>query len=97
MRLGLEAQLGWLAGPAQLHVVFLARPLRRARIDEVGKLRQRIAQIAVDLALIDFQRVEPIGDGALRLTRLQRAGKSAMAAADFLRGTRVPVGTNFLP
>jgi len=37
------------------------------------------------------------GDGALRLTRLQRAGKSAMAAADFLRGTRVPVGTNFLP
>jgi methionyl-tRNA formyltransferase len=34
------------------------------------------------------------GDGALRLTRLQRAGRSAMAAAEFLRGTRVPVGTN---
>ena len=33
------------------------------------------------------------GQGALRLVRLQRAGKGAMAAADFLRGNPLPAGT----
>ncbi len=33
------------------------------------------------------------GNGALRLTRLQRAGKGAADAADFLRGFPVPKGT----
>lgn len=33
------------------------------------------------------------GDGAVRLTRLQREGKSAMDAADFLRGHSLAVGT----
>jgi methionyl-tRNA formyltransferase len=33
------------------------------------------------------------GEGALHLTRLQRAGRAAMGAADFLRGYALPVGT----
>ena len=33
------------------------------------------------------------GDGALRLTRLQRPGKAAMDAADFLRGFALPAGS----
>ncbi len=33
------------------------------------------------------------GDGAVRLVSVQRAGKGAMSAADFLRGTSVPAGT----
>lgn len=33
------------------------------------------------------------GKGALRLDRVQRAGKSAMSAADFIRGNKVPPGT----
>ncbi|MET1047850.1 MAG: methionyl-tRNA formyltransferase [Hyphomicrobium sp.] len=33
------------------------------------------------------------GSGAVRIEKLQRAGKQPMAAADFLRGTRVPAGT----
>jgi methionyl-tRNA formyltransferase len=33
------------------------------------------------------------GDGALRITRLQRAGRGPVAAADFLRGFGVPAGT----
>ena len=33
------------------------------------------------------------GDGAIRLTEVQRAGKQLMTAADFLRGTSVPKGT----
>ena len=35
------------------------------------------------------------GDGALRLTRVQRAGKAPMAAADLLRGFAVPKGSVF--
>lgn len=33
------------------------------------------------------------GKGAVRLTRLQREGRGAMDAADFLRGTAIPAGT----
>ena len=33
------------------------------------------------------------GAGALRLDRVQRAGKSAMSAADFVRGNPMPVGS----
>lgn len=35
------------------------------------------------------------GQGALRITRLQRAGKSAMSADEFLRGCKLPEGTRF--
>lgn len=35
------------------------------------------------------------GEGALRLTRVQRAGKAPMAAADLLRGFSVPKGSRF--
>ena len=35
------------------------------------------------------------GEGALRLTRMQRAGKAPMAAADLLRGFAVPKGSRF--
>jgi methionyl-tRNA formyltransferase len=34
------------------------------------------------------------GKGALRLTRLQRPGRKAMSAAEFLRGRPVPAGTD---
>ena len=37
------------------------------------------------------------GDGALRLGQLQRAGRSAMAADEFLRGTSIPAGFNLVP
>ncbi|WP_372491109.1 hypothetical protein [Falsiroseomonas oryziterrae] len=33
------------------------------------------------------------GEGALRLTRLQRAGRAALPAAEFLRGFALPPGT----
>ena len=33
------------------------------------------------------------GSGALRLTRLQKAGGKPMSAADFVRGTPVPATT----
>jgi methionyl-tRNA formyltransferase len=35
------------------------------------------------------------GEGAIRIAQLQRAGKQPMAAADFLRGSRLGPGTRF--
>lgn len=35
------------------------------------------------------------GEGALRITRLQRAGKAAMSTAEFLRGYQLPQGARF--
>ena len=35
------------------------------------------------------------GEGALRVMRLQRAGKAAMSAEDFLRGYKLPEGARF--
>ncbi len=35
------------------------------------------------------------GENALRITRLQRAGKAAMSADDFLRGYKLPEGARF--
>ncbi|MBS0239463.1 MAG: methionyl-tRNA formyltransferase [Proteobacteria bacterium] len=43
--------------------------------------------------LIDDRLTIACGSGAIRVERLQRAGKQPMAAADFLRGTRLPKGT----
>lgn len=42
---------------------------------------------------LDDEFLVACGTGALRLLRLQREGKGAMKAADFLRGTSVPAGT----
>jgi methionyl-tRNA formyltransferase len=43
--------------------------------------------------LIDDRATIACGEGAIRLEKLQRAGKQPMAPADFLRGTRLAVGT----
>ena len=43
--------------------------------------------------VIDDQGTIACAEGALRPTRLQRAGKGAMAAADFFRGFSLPKGT----
>jgi methionyl-tRNA formyltransferase len=42
--------------------------------------------------LIDDQLTIACGTGAVRVEKLQRAGKQPMAACDFLRGTRLPAG-----
>jgi methionyl-tRNA formyltransferase len=43
--------------------------------------------------ILDEALLVATGAGALRLTRVQAAGRAAMPAAAFLRGRRVPVGT----
>ncbi|MFV0446738.1 MAG: methionyl-tRNA formyltransferase [Planctomycetaceae bacterium] len=44
----------------------------------------------------DHQQIHvAVGGGALRIERIQPAGKRAMSASDFLRGNTVPVGSRF--
>jgi methionyl-tRNA formyltransferase len=43
--------------------------------------------------LLDDRLTIACGEGALRPTRLQRAGRGAMDAAEFLRGFAIPTGT----
>ncbi|WP_024275370.1 methionyl-tRNA formyltransferase [Hyphomicrobium sp. 802] len=45
--------------------------------------------------LIDDRLTIACGSGAIRIVKLQRAGKQPMAASDFLRGTPVAAGTPF--
>lgn len=68
---------------------------------EVGK--ERIKVLAAEVAdagggappgtVLDDRATIQCGDGALRLTRMQRPGKGAMDAGDFLRGFDLPKGT----
>ena len=44
-------------------------------------------------AVLDERLAIACGSGAIRLTRLQKAGGKPLAAADFLRGTALPAGT----
>jgi methionyl-tRNA formyltransferase len=46
-------------------------------------------------AVLDDQLTIACGDGAVRITELQRAGKAPMKAGDFLRGTRIAPGLKF--
>jgi methionyl-tRNA formyltransferase len=43
--------------------------------------------------VLDAALTVACGDGALRITRLQRAGRGPVTAADFLRGFAVPAGS----
>jgi len=45
--------------------------------------------------ILDDRLTIACGEGALRPTRLQRAGKAAMSAEEFLRGYPVPAGAKF--
>ena len=43
--------------------------------------------------LVDDRLTVACGDGAVRIVKLQRAGRQPMTAAEFLRGTPLPAGT----
>jgi methionyl-tRNA formyltransferase len=45
--------------------------------------------------LLDDELTVACGEGALKLLKVQRAGKSAMGAADLLKGFALPRGTQF--
>jgi methionyl-tRNA formyltransferase len=45
--------------------------------------------------VLDDKLTVACGDGAVRILELQRAGRQAMKADEFLRGTPVAAGTRF--
>ena len=59
---------------------------------DAAGLRLRLATEAPGAVLDDALTVA-CGDGAVRLLRLQRAGKGPQDAAEFLRGRPVPAGS----
>ena len=71
---------------------FFEADLGRGR-ERIKVLRARVADAAGPTGTaLDDALLIACGDGALRATLLQRAGKAPLAAADFLRGTRIPAG-----
>ena len=68
---------------------------------EINGRTERVKVLSSELAdgqgragtVLDDQLTIACAGGAIRLTRLQKAGGKPLAAADFLRGTPLPAGT----
>ncbi|MEP4887195.1 MAG: methionyl-tRNA formyltransferase, partial [Alphaproteobacteria bacterium] len=96
-----EERIDWALPAAQLerHVRAFA-PWPGAWFEHDG---ERIKVLAADMVaghgepgtVLDDMLTVACGDGALRLITVQRAGKAALAAADYLRGRPVTAGTVF--
>lgn len=98
-----EARIDWSRSAAELanHIRGLS-PFPGAWFQlpgEKGPVRVKVLMaMAVEGAgepgtALDDTLTIACGDGAVRLVKLQREGKGAMTAEDFLRGTIVPAGT----
>ena len=98
-----EARIDWTRPAAELadHVRGLS-PVPGAWFElDTGKEPVRVKVLMASAedgegapgTVLDDNLLVACGEGALRLTRLQRAGKGAMDAGDFLRGNAVPAGT----
>tara|TARA_R110002095_G_scaffold106547_5_gene93296 strand:- start:8 stop:940 length:933 start_codon:yes stop_codon:yes gene_type:complete len=98
-----EARIDWSRPAAELspHIRGLS-PFPGAWFElatEKGPVRVKVLLAASEPGggapgtALDDQLLIACGVGALRLIRLQREGKGAMKAEDFLRGTSVPAGT----
>jgi methionyl-tRNA formyltransferase len=97
-----EAQLDWSKPAAELERVVRAfAPVPGAWFEYKGKQVERIRVLAAQVekgsgtpgTALDDRLLVACGEGALRLVTVQRAGKGAMPAADFLRGNVVAAGT----
>ena len=60
--------------------------------DQGAALDQGRGRTAAPGTLLDDHLTVACGDGAVRLTQVQRAGKQPMAAEEFLRGTPMKAG-----
>ena len=98
-----EARIDWSRSAAELspHIRGLS-PFPGAWFElatEKGPVRIKVLLAASEAGegapgtALDDRLLIACGSGALRLLRLQREGKGAMKAEDFLRGTSVPAGT----
>jgi len=96
-----EGRLDWRLPAIQLERQVRAfTPWPGARAEIGGEaIKVLAAEVLADNAgrapgtVLDQDLTVACGAGALRLTKVQRPGKSAMAAPDFLRGFPLPQGT----
>jgi len=97
-----EAEIDWTKSAADIERqvrAFAPVPGAWCVMSDGARLKVLAAEVVgksgtPGLALDDALTIA-CGDGALRLTLLQKAGKKAMNAGDFLRGQKVPAGTSF--
>lgn len=94
-----EAQIDWShdADVVDAHIRGLS-PFPGAWFEYQGqRVKVLMSKIATGQGaagtVLDPELAIACGSGAVRLTRLQRAGKGAVSAEDFLRGFDIPVGT----
>jgi methionyl-tRNA formyltransferase len=102
-----EARIDWSRPARELHDLVrglspfpgaffeadLGKGQERADISRVKVLRTALAEGAgAPGTLLDAQGTIACGAGALRLVSVQRAGRQAMPAVDFLRGARLEPG-----
>ena len=59
----------------------------------MGTYKGKATIVTGEGTVLDDELTVACGDAALRPVTLQRAGKPAMSAEEFLRGKPVPVGT----
>jgi methionyl-tRNA formyltransferase len=94
-----EARLDWRAAAARLERQVRAFDPWPGAFFVLGDERIRVLAAAVEAGggipgtVLDERLTIVCGEGSLRPTRLQRAGRGAMNAADFLRGFAIPPGT----
>ena len=101
-----EARIDWTKSATELHnLVRGLSPFPGAFFEaDLGKgperikvLRSRIAAASgIPGTVLDDAPAIACGEGALRLTIVQRAGKAPMTAQDFLRGTKIAAGTSLI-
>ena len=94
-----EARIDWTRPAAEVdcHIRGLS-PFPGAWTDIAGDRVKVLASVRADGAgapgtVLDESLTVACGSGAVRLTRLQKAGRTAQETPDFLRGTPVPPGT----
>jgi methionyl-tRNA formyltransferase len=64
------------------------------KTERVRALRSKLVEISGTAGtLLDEHLTMACGEGAVRLTEVQRAGKKPMSADDFLRGVKLPAGS----
>jgi methionyl-tRNA formyltransferase len=96
-----EARLEWQRPAVELaRTVRAFAPAPGAHFDRDGERIRVLAaepvagrRPAAPGTILDDELLVACGEGALRLTRLQRPGRTALAAAEFLRGYLLPAGT----
>jgi len=101
-----EAHISWAKSASEVHNLVRALSPRPGAsfeadfgkgLERIKVLRSRKVEAGGPPGLVlDDQLTIACASGALQLLEVQRAGKSPMSAAEFLRGQRIPAGTRFL-